>query len=124
MWLADEGVFVNCILPGYLKTGITPKGLNEAWPEKWVTSVETVARAVDELIDEQGKVERDGNSDGKDGVKIGQAVEAVIDRLYYREPVEYCHESEKFVIDEAMTGDGIWMRHVKKAAEEAAGVGK
>lgn len=122
--MENDNIAVNCIMPAYVATNITPPGLNEAWPQKWITPVGTMARAIDELISETGEVMQDGLSDGKDGViKTGQSVECVIDKLLYRSPVEYPDDSQRFLIEESLTKDGLWATYVDRAFREAGGVG-
>jgi len=120
---AQDNIAVNCILPAYLDTGLTPSTLTKAWPPEWVTPTSTTSRAFEELIDEEGKVEQDGKSDGVDGrVKVAQSVECVLDRLYYRESVPFPDESQKFLIDEAVKLDGLWWKALTGLLE-SGGVG-
>lgn len=122
--LKSDNIAVNCVMPGYCATNLTPIGLNDAWPQHWITPVESVVRAFEELAQVDGKVAADGKSDGKDGVvKAGQAVEVVIDKLYYRDPVPYPHESQRFLIDESLTEDGLWWSHVQRAIRETGSIG-
>lgn len=70
-----------------------------------------MVRAYEELIAEDGHVEQDGKSDGEDGqVKAGQAVECVVDRLFYRKVPEYADESQRWLIEQSFTPDGVWVR--------------
>ena len=97
-------------MPAFIATNILPKELVDAWPPKWITPTSTLCRAIDECISESGDVKQDGKSDGKNGeVKIGQSIEGVLDRLYYRQPVAFADESQEFCIKEAVE-DGIWGR--------------
>ncbi|KAI1609638.1 hypothetical protein EDD37DRAFT_204952 [Exophiala viscosa] len=109
--LASDNVAVNCIMPAYVDTNLTPDEVTALWPKEWVTPLSTMNRAYDELIDKHGRVEQDGKSDGKDGkVKAGKAVECACDKLYYRNGVEYADESQKFCIEQSFYPDGLWMR--------------
>ena len=121
---ASDNIAVNCIMPAYVDTGMTPSEVTELWPKEWLTPISTMVRAYDELASETGEVAQDGKSDGKNGkVKAGQAVECVVDKLYYRRPVEYADESQKFLIEQSFTTDGVWMRGMMaRAAKGLTGV--
>lgn len=110
--MASDGIAVNCIMPALVATGLPPSGMIDEWPKEWVTPTSTVMRAIDELIAQDGHVEQDGLSDGKGGeVKVGQSVEVVVKKLYYRAPYEYADESQKFLTEQALTLDGLWAKH-------------
>ena len=120
-----DGIALNCLMPAFLATNILPKELVQAWPQKWITPTSTVCRAIDECISETGEINQDGKSDGKNGeVKVAQSIEVAVDKLYYRKPVDYADESQRFIIEEA-TEDGLWGRVfgevMAKAAAEGAG---
>ncbi|KAJ9645626.1 hypothetical protein H2204_001207 [Knufia peltigerae] len=109
--LASDNVAVNCIMPAYVDTGLTPNEVTELWPREWVTPLSTMNRAYDELISEDGTVQQDGKSDGRNNkIKAGKCVECVVDRLYYRRGVEFADKSQKFLIEESFHPDGVWMR--------------
>ena len=113
---AQDNIAVNCVCPAFIDTGLIPPALLEAWPQKWVTPFSTLNRAFSELIDEDGKVEQDGKSEGEHGVvKTGQAVEVVVDNLFYRKPVEYPDESQRFLIEESIKPDGLWSTEMGKS---------
>lgn len=122
--LASDNVAVNCIMPAYVDTGLTPNELTALWPPEWVTPLSTMNRAYDELISEDGRVAQDGKSDGRDGkVKAGKCVECVIDRLYYRRGVEFADKSQKFLIEESFHPDGVWMRGMMERARKGGYAG-
>jgi hypothetical protein len=101
--LANDNIALNCIMPAYVDTNLTPNEVTSLWPKEWVTPISTMVRAYDELISATGAVAQDGKSDGaNDVVKTGQAVECVVDKLFYRQPVDYPDESQKFCIDGAL----------------------
>lgn len=122
--LASDNIAVNCIMPGYVDTGITPKEVTDLWPPHYITPISTMVRAYDELISDTGAVAQDGKSDGKDGeLKAGQSVECVVDKLFYRQPVPYADESQEFLIEQAFLSDGVWakgMGAVLRKAQAAA----
>jgi len=112
-----EGIAVNCIMPAFVITNITPPPLVEMWPKEYVTPLGTVMRAYDELIDLEGNVEKDGKSNGKDGeMKTAQSVECVVEKLFYRTHVQPVDESQEFLVKEAEEG-GLWQRGIMKAME-------
>lgn len=127
-----DGVAINCIMPAVIDTPILPGGLKLSWPQKYITPFETLNRAFDELTDADGKVQQDGKSEGKDGViKSGQSVECALDRLFYRTPYAPPDESQKFMAEDAVKIDGLWMQSITaviqaraKAAAEAAAAGQ
>jgi 15-hydroxyprostaglandin dehydrogenase (NAD) len=109
--LASDNIAVNCIMPGYVDTGLTPKEVTNLWPPHFITPISTMVRAYDELTSETGAVAQDGKSDGKHGeVKAGQSVECVVDKLFYRQPVPYADESQEFLIEQTFLPDGVWAR--------------
>lgn len=122
-WLLEsDGIAVNTIMPGYVATNIGPPGLNEAWPQHWITPLTTITRAIQELISEDGAVEQDGRSDGKNGtIKTGQSIECSVDKLYYRDPVSFADEAEQFAIEQSLTRDGLWETHIQRALEKLGG---
>ncbi|KIV97383.1 hypothetical protein PV10_01139 [Exophiala mesophila] len=121
--LATDNIAVNCICPAYVDTAMTPSGVTALWPPEYITPISTMLRAYDELTDERGRVDKsDGKSDGEDGVvKAGQSVECVVDRLFYRKPVDYADESQKFLIEETFKPDGVWIRGMTQDMAKANG---
>ena len=109
-----DNIGLNCLMPAFIATPILPKELIDIWPREWITLTSTLCRVLDECISESGEVEQDGKSDGKNGdVKVGQTVEGVLDRLYYREHTSFADESQEFCCKEA-TEDGIWGKVFKE----------
>jgi hypothetical protein len=95
-------------MPAFVLTSLPSQTLRDAWPKKYVTPTSTINRAFMELIDEEGRVEQDGKSDGVDGkVKTAQCVEGVVEKLYYRKGVESADESQVFLREQAEEG-GLW----------------
>jgi 15-hydroxyprostaglandin dehydrogenase (NAD) len=113
-----DDITVNCIMPAFVLTNIVPKPLVELWPKEYVTPLSTMMRAYDELIDIEGRVSRDGKSDGEDGkVKTAKSVECVIDKLFYRTHVAPADQSQAFLVTEA-TERGVWGKGLIAAREE------
>ncbi len=64
-------------------------------------------RAYDELTSPTGKIASAAHSDGvADSIKTGQCVECVVDKLFYRQPVPYADDSQKFLIEQAIDTNG------------------
>ncbi|OCT49814.1 hypothetical protein CLCR_07079 [Cladophialophora carrionii] len=104
-----DGIGLNCIMPAYVATNLTPQEVTDLWPKEWITPIETMLRAYDELTSPTGAVRDDGKSDGANGtVKTGQSVECVVDKLFYRQPVAYADESQRFLIEQAIDMNGEW----------------
>ncbi|KIX94835.1 uncharacterized protein Z520_09525 [Fonsecaea multimorphosa CBS 102226] len=119
---STDNIAVNCINPAYVDTNLTPSELTAQWPPQWITPISTMVRAYDELISETGQVVQDGKSNGEDGVvKTGQSVECVVDKLFYRRPVEYADESQRFLIEQAFDlKEGLWWKGARKMFETFA----
>ena len=119
--MAMDNLAVNCICPAFVATPLVPDSMSSVWPKEYITPFSTLMRAYDELIDEKGSIQQDGKSDGVNGVvKRGQSVEVVVDKLFYRKPVEFADESQRFLIEDAHKPDGLWAR----AGKQAVGEGK
>lgn len=118
--LASDNIAVNCIMPGYVDTNLTPKEVTELWPPHFITPVSTMVRAYDELISETGAVAQDGKSDGPNGqVKAGQSVECSVDTLYYRHPVPYPDKGQEFLVEQGFLADGAWARGFRAVVQNA-----
>ena len=125
--LKHEKIALNCIMPAFVATNIIPSEIVEQFPAEHITPLSTIMRAFDELIDESGRVESDGKSQGMDGVpKNGCAVECVIDELFYREPVNYANASQEWLTDQSRE-EGIfgqaWQKHFVAIASSGSGRG-
>ncbi len=117
--MAMDNLAVNCICPAFVATPLMPDTISSIWPKEYITPFSTLMRAYDELIDEKGSIQQDGKSDGEDGVaKTGQSVEVVVDKLFYRKPVKFADESQRFLIEDAHDPNGLWAQGGKKAVEE------
>ena len=117
--MVTDNLAVNCICPAFIVTPLMPGTVAELWPKEYITPHSTLMRAYDELMDEKGSIQQDGKSDGQNEVvKTGQSVEVVLDKLYYRKPVEFADESQRFLIEDAHNPDGIWVRGSKEAIKE------
>ena len=106
---ADDGILINAVMPAFVPTNLAPPGLVDAWPKEHVTPASTVVAAYEELLDGAGGVGGEVwdfvegamvrvQSDGVKGVrKVGCTVECSLDCLFYREPVGYPNESQRWM---------------------------
>lgn len=109
-----EGVRVNAICPGVVKTGLLSMMEWEHFPEKYFTDIESIVRAVGMLVDggegqdlKERRVESDGSLGGGDGDEgtgsrgkmWGQAVEISGRNWYLRGPPKWCDEGMRRVMD-------------------------
>ncbi|XTI82275.1 hypothetical protein V2W45_15649 [Cenococcum geophilum] len=81
---AAHDITVNCICPTMVPTGLVPTGLMERFPNEHVTSMSTILRAFDELMDEKAN-------------RNGECVEDAMQDLFYRTPPEPMGESQKWM---------------------------
>lgn len=106
--LDDDNVAVNCVMPGFVPTGLASPELLAAWPQEHQTSMDAVIRAFMELTDDKGLVKQDGLSNGTSGaIKTAQTVEVVGHELFYRTEVESANGSMAFLRAQAEPG-GLW----------------
>ena len=118
----DEEITLNAIMPSTTRTNIIPKTILEQWPEGNFTPLETIIRAFDELTSIDGRIAPDGLSDGQDGMlKNGCCVEALTNRLFYRDPVSFPNQVQEWVVEQSRR-DGIlgkFMQSVVQARRAA-----
>lgn len=106
--LNDDDIAVNALMPAFIPTSLPSGKLVDVWPKEFTTPISTVVRAWMELIDDEGRVQEDGKSEGKNSeIKRGQTVECSIDRLFYRQEVEAPDEGQRFLKEAALVG-GLW----------------
>lgn len=91
--LAEDNLTVNAILPGIVVTGLTPPWFVAQVPQERLTPMRTILRAFDDLIKEE-------TVDGKLQRKTGQCLEAAEDNLFYREPVEFASDGQRWIFEE------------------------
>lgn len=117
----SDSIALNLLCPGFVPTAMSPKGLKEAWPPEWITPVSTVNRGIDEMIDQEGKVEQDGKSEGTDGVvKVGQVIETARDRVWYRDHIPFADDSQRYCMEQGYKSDGLWQRAIRGELESAS----
>lgn len=97
--LREEGITVNAICPAFVPTGLAPDGLIDLVPKEHITPLSTIVKAFETLI------ENDELS--------GEAVECSQDKLYFRKPVEFPNESQKWLNGDP---DRFWSVGYKKDA--------
>ncbi|MCJ1388610.1 hypothetical protein MMC18_001457 [Xylographa bjoerkii] len=104
---AKEGIAVNAILPAFVPTGLAPPGLVQAIEEKGhLTPMSTVLRAYETFMD---------------GERAGETVEVSLGELYWRQPVGYPNESQRWLNEDAA---GVWGGAYGKARAGKGGSGK
>ena len=88
-----EGITVNAICPGFIPTNLCPPDLLKVWPKEHITPVETALKAIDAFLG--------------DDEMTAQTVELSLDKLYFREMVEWANESQRWIGNESLA---LWDR--------------
>ncbi|MCJ1434012.1 hypothetical protein MMC27_003377 [Xylographa pallens] len=89
--LARERIAVNAILPAFVPTGLAPPGLVDAVRAMGhLTPMSTVLQAYETLLD---------------GDAAGETVECSLGELFWRRPVAYPNESQRWLNEDAA---GVW----------------
>ncbi|USP73243.1 hypothetical protein yc1106_00517 [Curvularia clavata] len=86
-----ENITVNAICPAFIPTNLAPAVLLESWPKEHLTPMSTVIKAIDAFL--------------ADPKLTGQVVELSLDNIYFRQPVEYVNESQRWI---GTYSDQIW----------------
>lgn len=81
-------ISVNCILPSFVVTGITIPPLVAVIPKQYITPMETMMEGFDTFLND---VER----------KTGQVLDISIDKVYFKKPVDYVDDSEKWLVEDS-----------------------
>ena len=90
--LGEDNTSLNAILPAFVPTGLAPPGLIEAMEDRGhITPMTTILKAYDAILD--------------NGSLTGQTVEVSLQELFWRKPVEYPNESQRWLADDP---DGFW----------------
>jgi 15-hydroxyprostaglandin dehydrogenase (NAD) len=110
--LADDNISVNAILPGLVATGLPAPWMITRCPPEYMTPMSTILRAYDDLMEEEVV-------DGKLNRKTAQCLEATEDKLYYRQPVEYPTDSQRWLMEDDTSG-GFIMNESQPQAEQQA----
>ncbi|MCJ1311467.1 hypothetical protein MMC25_005138 [Agyrium rufum] len=88
----DDNITVNAIMPAFIITGLAPKGLVETLEQKGhVTPMSSILKAYDAFIE--------------DDSKTGETVEVSGQTLYWRKPVEFANESQRWLGEDL---EGVW----------------
>ena len=91
---AKEDINVNAVLPGFVATGLAPPSVIEAFEkEGHLTPMSSMLKAYDAFIDSSGDE------------LAGQTVEISGEQLYWRRPVEFANESQRFLTEDPK---GLW----------------
>jgi NAD(P)-dependent dehydrogenase (short-subunit alcohol dehydrogenase family) len=88
----DDGVRVNAVLPGTVKTNLLTAESWKQFPEEYFTPVEKIVEAVLIFVD--------GKDPSKPDIEVmqGNAIECSGDSHYYREQYPYCDEAMRNVM--------------------------
>ena len=81
-------ISVNCIVPGFVVTGITIPPLVAVIPKQYVTPMETMIRGFDVFLDESEE-------------RTGEVLEVAIDKHYFRNSVDYVDESTRWLVEDS-----------------------
>lgn len=88
---AAASITVNAICPAFIPTNLCPPQVLAHWPKEHITPLSTATKAIDAFL--------------ADDELTGQAVELSGEELYFRKPVEWANESQRWIGEES---DAIW----------------
>lgn len=83
----EENIRVNCVCPAFVPTNLPPAALLNAMPSEHLTPLSTIVRAFDNFA--------------RDATLSGKVAECSLEKIYYREQVDYCDESSRWVGEES-----------------------
>lgn len=95
---AKEGIFINCIMPAFVPTGLCPPHVLDIFPKEHITPMSIILKAYDKFLD---------------GEMSGQTVEVTLDELHFRTQPEYPNESQRWMGEDA---GGFWAEAYKSSA--------
>lgn len=78
-----EGITVNAICPAFMVTNLCPPAILKVWPKEHITPLSTANKAIDAFL--------------ADDTLTGQAVELTQDDIFFRQPVDYPNESQRWI---------------------------
>jgi NAD(P)-dependent dehydrogenase (short-subunit alcohol dehydrogenase family) len=93
IYYRNDGIRVNAVLPGTVKTNLLTSKQWEQFPSEYFTPVEEIAKAVLILLDGKDPVKGDSL-----GFMNGKAVEVNGRNRYWRDQYEYCDAAMKAVM--------------------------
>jgi 15-hydroxyprostaglandin dehydrogenase (NAD) len=76
---------VNAICPAFIPTNLCPPEVAKLWPKEHITPLSTVNKAMDAFL--------------VDDSLTGQAVELSQENIYFRDPVGYPNESQRWIAE-------------------------
>ncbi|EMD96963.1 hypothetical protein COCC4DRAFT_199667 [Bipolaris maydis ATCC 48331] len=93
----NENITVNAICPAFIPTNLCPPEVAARWPKEHITPLSTVLKAIDAFL--------------KDDQLTGQAVELSQENIYFRQPVDYVNESQRWI---GLESGKIWNEGYKE----------
>jgi 15-hydroxyprostaglandin dehydrogenase (NAD) len=83
----EENLTINCILPGFVKTGLAPPEMIDRMPQEYVMPMSTVMRAYDMFL--------------HGSEMTGQAVELSGDQIHFHSIPKYPDEISRWLHEDA-----------------------
>lgn len=93
-----DGIRTYAICPGTVRTNLLKQEEWDLWPESYLTPVSKIASTVDLLL-EGGNLKDSTGKEVSEGSDTGLAVEVNGTNHYFRDPVEFCDEAMKVVME-------------------------
>ena len=87
-----DGIRVNAICPGLVKTGLAGEGNYDGFPQDVITPVEEISKRVLQLVDGSNLVDSKGVRVPSE-MAYGLAVEISMHNFYIRSQPEYCDDA-------------------------------
>lgn len=89
--LVKEGITVNAICPAFIPTNLCPPEILTLWPKEHITPLSTVIKAIEAIL--------------ADDNLTAETIELSQENIYFRKPVEWANESQRWVGEES---NSIW----------------
>jgi 15-hydroxyprostaglandin dehydrogenase (NAD) len=90
--LKKEGIAINAVCPGFVKTGLLSPEMLKYWPEDKLTPMKTVLDAHDTFLG---------------STRSGEALELSLDKMYWRKVPDFIDDHARWVTEDA--GD-LWKK--------------
>ena len=89
--MVKEDITVNAICPAFIPTNLCPPQILKLWPQEHITPMETALKAIDAFLHNDRMT--------------GETVELSQENIYFRKPVDYANESQRWIGEES---GSIW----------------